>query len=770
MKKIIAVLLLVGLVGVLCSCGHSAKSESDILSDLQEIDDFFQDYNLSVDSSEILKRQTNQNDKTDYVWIEFNASNDDFAYYASYELTYVLYNDGWLLEDWDRDSWSYYGLHPESVEQAAADNVMSQQGYDEFTFNGRYEDRNQVIFDYIAYKEEYYVQTTYDVTVCYNFSPRSLWNEYELSESELSAVPDVLGEWVYDDGHKRYSVNFISVDLENETAELEVRLENYDDGGSEVTLDSEGPMPFDISVASPYRWRIHVGKTYYVGTVFKDYIDVCFDGDEHETIHGVGSGVSIDGYWLIRQDSVDDQTEGSTIPAGESEDGSIPIDDDISSSKQEQNGQSTSLDPDQIAVIIQDTEYSAAQLNYYYSTSYMNFYNSYGNYISFFFDPETSLADQPYDENMSWREYFLDNAAHDMARIQMLNDMAEASGFTLSEEQLKAYDKEAEKLETAWEGLGYSSLQQYLNMNYGEGVDIELAKQELYRTHVASAYSQCIYDSYSYTADELNEYYAEHADDMNMIHYAYLLVSDDAVDIQAIADAIDGGDMQAFSDYLAYNLGSTELTEQYTTGDSISHTYSDWLLDDVRQPGDVAAFANETAEYVVMFLSRDTNDYPPVSFRHILVMAEDADGNGAFSSEEINAAADEAQSVYDEWKNGDATEDSFAELANKRSDDSGSNTNGGLYENVAKGNMVEPINDWIFEDGRQAGDTAVVFYDGANYTGFHVLYFVGQGDMTYASVLADDALRNMDYTAWQEEAMVGYQIKLVHEELCGMNH
>ena len=41
-------------------------------------------------------------------------------------------------------------------------------------------------------------------------------------------------------------------------------------------------------------------------------------------------------------------------------------------------------------------------------------------------------------------------------------------------------------------------------------------------------------------------------------------------------------------------------------------------------------------------------------------------------------------------------------------DDPGSNTNGGLYEQVAPGVMFEGFNDWIFADGRAIGDTGLV--------------------------------------------------------------
>ena len=43
-----------------------------------------------------------------------------------------------------------------------------------------------------------------------------------------------------------------------------------------------------------------------------------------------------------------------------------------------------------------------------------------------------------------------------------------------------------------------------------------------------------------------------------------------------------------------------------------------------------------------------------------------------------------ANDCYAEWQAGDKTEDSFAALADQYSEDSGSNTKGGLYEDIAK--------------------------------------------------------------------------------------
>lgn len=477
------------------------------------------------------------------------------------------------------------------------------------------------------------------------------------------------------------------------------------------------------------------------------------------------------------------------------------------------------------AVSINGTDYSVAQLNYYYSTSYMSFYNNNYQYVSYglYFDPNTSLAEQEYPGGGTWRDYFLDAAVQDMTEIQMLNEQAEAAGFTLPEEQQQAYDQEMENIRTGWEELGYSNLQQYLNLNYGKGVNLEIVERELYRTYVASAYAQSVYDGYEYSEAELDDYYAEHADELDVIDYAYYVITAPAeeeteeaeeteepeateepadteeaedtedteeaeeteetedteeaeevkepLDAKAMVDAIDGTDEETFTAYLEEHVGEgTAPVSPSTAGANLSVNYSEFLLDEARQPGDATYVETDAATYVVMFLQRDTNDYPLVSFRHILAQAEDTDGDGVFSDEEIDAAAEEAQSIYDEWQAGDATEDSFAQLANERSDDAGSNTTGGLYEDVYKGNMVQPINDWLFDEDRQAGDTTVVSYDGPNYTGTHVLYFAGQDDMTFARRQADDALRTDAYTSWTEEQLAGYEAVTSHLNMAGKNH
>ena len=99
---------------------------------------------------------------------------------------------------------------------------------------------------------------------------------------------------------------------------------------------------------------------------------------------------------------------------------------------------------------------------------------------------------------------------------------------------------------------------------------------------------------------------------------------------------------------------------------------------------------------VTMLLSLPArSEATTVDVRHILLTAD------RYGSDDKAKA--KAEELLDEWKNGDATEESFAELAGAWSEDGGSSLNGGLYTYVTEGSMVEAFNDWCFDSSRKAG-------------------------------------------------------------------
>lgn len=109
--------------------------------------------------------------------------------------------------------------------------------------------------------------------------------------------------------------------------------------------------------------------------------------------------------------------------------------------------------------------------------------------------------------------------------------------------------------------------------------------------------------------------------------------------------------------------------------------------------------------------------------RHILIEVEGgkkgSDGKMTYTDEEWETCRKEAQKVLDEWLDGDATDATFAEAANKYSKDAGSNANGGLYADVTKDtNFVKEFKDWYLEKDRKKGDYGLVKTE----YGYHIMY------------------------------------------------
>lgn len=183
------------------------------------------------------------------------------------------------------------------------------------------------------------------------------------------------------------------------------------------------------------------------------------------------------------------------------------------------------------------------------------------------------------------------------------------------------------------------------------------------------------------------------------------------------ADAMikkDFGAACTIDDYIRYielrNVGMLYLSEKY----------EEWMPDEKSLE---AYYTEHEAEFKKNGTAKDSGSL--VDVRHILVQLDDvkAEDNGKvnYTEEQWAQCEKKAQDLLDKWKSGEATEISFAKLANENSKDGGSNTKGGLYQQVAKGMMVEAFDAWIFDESRAKGDTGIVKTE----FGYHIMYFVG---------------------------------------------
>lgn len=439
------------------------------------------------------------------------------------------------------------------------------------------------------------------------------------------------------------------------------------------------------------------------------------------------------------------------------------------------------------AVSIGGEGYSPAEVSYNYAAQYYNFANQYGDYASIFGLNTSSgiagLDSQPCTmlEEGSWRDYFLDAALSQMVQNQALVDYAEAQGISLTEEELAALDANFEGLDEIASLYGFAGADNYLAANYGEGVNLDAVRRAEQQMALASKAASEYFDSLQYDEAVLKEHYKSFEGSKDIYDYAYYYVAATATEVtaedgtvssevseeakaEAAAIAKDikasyekGEDIKAaLNAAVTANVPDASCTlRSGASGSSISSVYSQWMMGS-RNQGDIEVFDDENGSYVVVFGSRDDNNYKMAQVRHILVKAI-ASEDGSYTDEAKAKAKQRAEELLAQWQAGDKTEESFAAMAEQYSEDAGSNTNGGLYDEVYKGMMVEEFDAFCFE-GHKAGDTAIVYGDNGSYAGYHIMYYVGEGEL-YSDFVARNDLANTDFSQWLNDLTAPYEAK-----------
>lgn len=457
-----------------------------------------------------------------------------------------------------------------------------------------------------------------------------------------------------------------------------------------------------------------------------------------------------------------------------------------------------------VAATVGDHQISNAELSYYYIDYVNNYANTYGNYLSLFgIDSAVALDKQMYDEEagVTWADNFISEAASSVKSIYALADAAEAEGFTLPQEQQDQVDIMSNNLDSYATIYGYSDANSFLKAQYGNGASKESYMAYYQRNLLASAYQTQHQNSLSYTPEQIREADSQDPAAYSSFSYAqyhipvskYLTggttdaegnttytaeerTAAIAAAKEAIAPLCDVDTVEALDAAIAAmeinadtEAASTVYTNQARTG--INSYLSGWVTAENREPGDVTCIEipgtvkdengedmeTITAFYVVLFTGKDENLTNLVNVRHILVGFEgEAQEDGTYSDEVKEAAKTKAEEILNEWKSGDANEDSFAALANEKSTDNGSNANGGLYENVYPGQMVAAFNDWCFDASRKPGDTDIVE---TNY-GYHVMYFSSTSDQSYRDYQIVNNLRNTDMENWYQGLVENYTVTM----------
>lgn len=445
--------------------------------------------------------------------------------------------------------------------------------------------------------------------------------------------------------------------------------------------------------------------------------------------------------------------------------------------------------------------------NFYFATLYNSMLSQQSQYEQYGIDLADAGLDVDFDKKLSQQTYTDPDTEETMGWDEHMHDLVvdsiestytyylaavEANGGEdpeITDDQKTEINDTLDSYEETASGYGYT-LSGYLVQAMGKGVTESVFRTETTRQYIAQNYQGELSsgtENTTYTEEDINAYKDEHLEDLQSVDIKIFECSSED-DAKAFSESLaaDGSnfaelcteyassdfDKKAYADEgYSTELGMTRSALQsrgyaIATADAHEHedgeehsddeelTYSglDWLFSSDRQAGDIYQYSTSVV-YVIAPAS--LSDRNTVNVRHILIAPEtdeeDADATTA-TDEQWTAAYDQARELLASW---DGTEDGFAALATENSTDTGSTENGGLYEDVVTGQMVNSFSTWCFDDSRKAGDTGIV----RSEYGYHIMYFVGENDQKIWQYNAEQALLSEDSASAAEALEDEYTIK-----------
>ena len=473
-----------------------------------------------------------------------------------------------------------------------------------------------------------------------------------------------------------------------------------------------------------------------------------------------------------------------------------------------------------VAVTVGDHEVSSVELNYFFIDTVNDYINQFGEYASYLLDTTTPMNKQVIDKETgeTLADSLLKAAESTLKRTYALYDLAMEKGFKLDEEDEKTIDTLVTNMEFYAMYYGYGDVKSYLQGIYGNGSEVESYKEYQRINLIADRYYAEYAETLDYNDEQIREYEAgkdgegENAKDrfhnFSSVTYSYYYVpytkwtpekDDKGNKIEYTADQLKEAREKAkaaaealaagkFEDLAAFDkaIGEMEINKNEKTKPTasrfedqlvpqVSHNdVREWLISKDLKDGDMTVIENSTGEgdkkevkgyYVVRFGSLDENRFNLKDVRHILIKFEggkynSTTGQTTYTDAEKKAALEKAEKIYNDWVKSGASEEDFKDLVEEHSGDTASVEDGGLYENVYPGQMVEKFEDFCYDENRKAGDHGIV----ESTYGYHIMFFVGDSDVTYRDFMIKAELRADELEEWLDDLVEKLDYELVSKK------
>lgn len=319
---------------------------------------------------------------------------------------------------------------------------------------------------------------------------------------------------------------------------------------------------------------------------------------------------------------------------------------------------------------------------------------------------------------------------------------AEKAGFKPEQKDIEDMEAQLAEIKKTASAFGDAE-EKYYSAYYGMGMTYDLLYDVYYAQLVMQSYIAKITDDTNPSDDEMQSYYDKNKNMFDTVDFVYYEIYSgvegslsDATEraTQLLANSTDVEQFKTqckdiysslTEDQKKLNLYMKEAAtgENYTYNDfyDAASEFRDWLFSEARIEGDKKYFVVDSGDekigYIVvmayMLSPRSRAEYNTVNFMYATVSTEKV---------KEDEALDRLTKAKDEWVNGGAKKDDFAKLADKFYESKDENEDGGSYVRISRGDMVDTIDKWLYDETRKEGDYEIVKGD----DGYHLLYYVGK--------------------------------------------
>lgn len=470
-----------------------------------------------------------------------------------------------------------------------------------------------------------------------------------------------------------------------------------------------------------------------------------------------------------------------------------------------------------------DVKISTSEFQYYYRTTYSNLVSTaaqtdqqYGQGYykqSQGFDytalpseqsfPNEMLAAEETEKYETWEDYLTSSTLSSIQYLYALSNEAEKAGIKLTEAEEKAITDQIEQIRTTAAENG-ATLNAYLRMSYGSGINENSMKTWMLRDALAQKYAETkqkeIIDSFK--TEEINAEYEKNKAEYDYADFRLYVFN---VDTSAIKDGTTQSEAEKIrktaqdkakneaeeflknikteKDFISAadkldkakdNKENTTMSAEESTKfekaqfatieQAFGEDAAKWAFADARKVGEKKVLAykenGEITNYYAVFISKPAyrdnaigNDFRAYAFTYSSSSSATSKVDAATKAE----TKEKAQKLLDHWTAHDAKEgtaDGFASLVNHVYPEEASKITCQTYNDytTGSGTLPEKVEKWAADKARKHGDVAVIETDTACY----VVYFdvkntEANWQMAVRNAMAEEAYHNFEHGLTESE-------------------